>query len=474
VASLGFDLVHDGTLVGKIWAEHVVSDLGDGWALLHVDRHLVHDVTSPGAFTALAERGLRVRSPHLTFGATEHSVSVLAGRRDDSNPLSARFAPLMRSNCADHGVRLFDVDDPEQGIVHVIGPELGLTLPGTTVVCGDSHTCTNGGLGALGFGIGTSELAHVLATQTLLQRRLASMRITFTGALGRRVEPKDLILHTIAALGADAGVGYAIEFAGPLVSSLGVEPRMTICNLAVELGAKVGIVGPDDTTFEYVAGRRYAPTGGALDEAVAQWRTLATDAGATFDREVTIDGSAVAPQITWGVSPAHSIAVDQRVPDPSDAPDDVTAHQWAEAMRYIGVDAGQRIEGLPVDWVFIGSCTNGRLSDLEAAAAVVAGRRVASHVRALVVPGSRSVARAAVSGGLDRVFVDAGFEWGEPGCGLCPGLGGVHLERGDRCISTSNRNFVGRQGQGVRTHLAGAATAALAAIEGVVADVRTV
>jgi 3-isopropylmalate/(R)-2-methylmalate dehydratase large subunit len=464
--------VSDGTLVGKIWDEHVVADLGDGWVLLHVDRHLVHDVTSPGAFTTLAERNLRVRSPHLTFGATEHSVSVLPGRTDDSNPLSARFAPLMRHNCADHRVRLFDVDDPDQGIVHVIGPELGLTLPGTTVVCGDSHTCTNGGLGALGFGVGTSELAHVLATQTLLQRRLASMRITFTGTLRPRVESKDLILHTIAALGADAGVGAAIEFAGPLVTGLPVEQRMTVCNLAVELGAKVGVVGPDDVTFAYVEGRPYAPAGRALDDAVAHWRTLGTEPTAAFDREHTIDGDAVAPQVTWGVSPAHSIPVDGRVPDPAAAPDDVTAQQWAAAIDYVGVAPGQPIEGVPVDWVFIGSCTNGRLSDLEAAAEVVAGRRVAPHVRALVVPGSRGVARAAVAAGLDRVFVDAGFEWGEPGCGLCPGLGGVRLERGDRCISTSNRNFVGRQGAGVRTHLAGAATAALAAIEGVVADVR--
>jgi 3-isopropylmalate/(R)-2-methylmalate dehydratase large subunit len=463
----------DATLVDKVWAEHVVADLDDGWALLHVDRHLVHDVTSPGAFTALAERGLRVHAPHLTFGATEHSVSVLAGRDDSSNPLSARFAPLMRRNCSDHGVRLFDVDDPDQGIVHVIGPELGLTLPGTTVVCGDSHTCTNGGLGALGFGIGTSEVAHVLATQTVIQQRLASMRISFTGALASRVEPKDLILHTISTLGADAGVGHAIEFAGPLVSALGIEQRMTICNLAVELGAKVGIVGPDDRTFDYVAGRRGAPRGRALDVAVAHWRTLVTDPTATFDREAVIDGGAVAPQITWGVSPAHSIPVDGRVPDPSDAGDEQTSRQWAEAMRYIGVEAGRQIEGLPVDWVFIGSCTNGRLSDLEAAAAVVAGRRVAPHVRALVVPGSRAVARAAVAAGLDRIFLAAGFEWGEPGCGLCPGLGGVKLAPGDRCISTSNRNFVGRQGQGVRTHLAGAATAALAAVEGVIADVRT-
>jgi 3-isopropylmalate/(R)-2-methylmalate dehydratase large subunit len=466
--------VSDPTLVGKIWDDHVVADLDDGWYLLHVDRHLVHDVTSPGAFAKLAERDVRVHSPHLTFAATDHSVSVLSGRTDDSNPLSARFAPLLRQNCAEHGLMLFDVDDRDQGIVHVIGPELGLTLPGTTVVCGDSHTCTNGGLGALGFGIGTTEVAHVLATQTLLQRRSRSMRITFTGRLGPRVEAKDVILHTIAALGADAGVGYAIEFAGPLVDTCSVEQRMTICNLAVELGAKVGIVAPDDATFAYLDGRPWAPSGRALDGAVEYWRTLPTDPSARFDREVTVDATAVGPQVSWGVSPAHCIAVDGTVPDPADAPDDLTAHQWSEALAYTDLSPGQPIAGLPVDWVFIGSCTNGRLSDLEAAAEVVRGRRVAPHVRALVVPGSRTVARAATAAGLDRVFVDAGFEWGEPGCGLCPGLGGVHLERGERCVSTSNRNFVGRQGEGVRTHLSGAATAALAAIEGVIADVRSV
>jgi 3-isopropylmalate/(R)-2-methylmalate dehydratase large subunit len=464
--------VSDGTLVGKIWDEHVVAELGDGWDLLHVDRHLLHDVTSPGAFTVLEERGLVVRSPGLTFGATEHSVSVTAGRTDDSNPLSARFAPLMRRNCGAHGIRLFDVDDPDQGIVHVVAPELGLTLPGTTVVCGDSHTCTNGGLGALGFGIGTTEVAHVLATQTLRQRRLATMRVTFTGALRERVEPKDLILHTIATLGAAAGVGHAIELAGPVVEALPVEQRMTMCNLAVELGAKVGIMAPDDATFAYLDGRRYAPQGRTLDDAVAHWRTLATQPDARFDREATIDATAVAPQVTWGVSPAHSVGVDGRVPDPVDAPDELTAQQWRDAQAYIDVAPGQLVAGLPVDWVFIGSCTNGRLSDLEAAARVVEGRRVAPHVRAIVVPGSRGVARAAVAAGLDRVFVDAGFEWGEPGCGLCPGLGGLHLEPGQRCVSTSNRNFVGRQGTGVRTHLSGAATAALAAVEGVIADVR--
>ena len=453
----------DRTLVDKIWDEHVVDDLGDGWALLYADRHLVHDVTSPAAFTMLEERRLRVHAPHLTFGATEHSVSIRRGRREDSNPLSERFVPLMRRNCDAHGFRHYDIDDPEQGIVHVIAPELGLTLPGTTVVCGDSHTCTNGGLGALAFGIGTSELAHVLATQTVLQRRLANMRITFDGALAPGVESKDLILHTITLLGAGAGTGHAIEFAGSLVRELDVEQRMTICNLAVELGAKVGIVAPDDTTFEYVSARRHAPRD--IAAAVDHWRTFVSDAGALFDREVTIDGDAVAPQVTWGVSPAHSVDIDGVVPDLPEA---------YEAMAYMGVEPGQAVEGIPVNWVFIGSCTNGRLSDLEAAAAVAAGRKVAPGVRALVVPGSRSVARTAEARHLDHIFLDAGFEWGEPGCGLCPGLGGVKLEAGERCVSTSNRNFMGRQGAGVRTHLAGAATAALAAVEGVIADPRRV
>ncbi len=460
------------TLVDKIWDEHVIAELDDGFDLLHVDRHYVHDVTSPQAFKALAERNVDIFAPELTFGSPEHSVTILAGRTESSNPLSERFVPLMRKNFATRGMTLFDIDSPDHGIVHVIGPELGLTLPGTTVACGDSHTCTNGGLGALGFGVGTSEVAHVLATQSLVQRRPAMMRIRFTGSLAPHVSPKDLILHTIAQLGADAGTGCAIEFAGPVVEHLGAEERMTICNLAVELGAKIGLVAPDDTTFDYVASRRYAPTGSVLDTAVAHWRELVSDEGAAFDREPCVDATAVAPQISWGTSPAHTAPVDGRVPDPSTAPDEASKRQWAQAIEYMGVTPGQRLEGLPIQWCFIGSCTNGRLSDLRAAAAVIDGHRVAPHVRALVVPGSAAVRRAAEAEGLDRVFTSAGFEWGEAGCGLCPGLGGVELAPADRCVSTSNRNFMGRQGTGVRTHLAGPAMAAFAAINGCFADVR--
>jgi 3-isopropylmalate/(R)-2-methylmalate dehydratase large subunit len=468
----GADQAAARTLVDKIWDDHVVTELDDGFDLLHVDRHYVHDVTSPGAFELLAERGIDVCAPQLTFGSPEHSVTILAGRDEASNPMSERFVPLMRRNFAEHRLTLFDLGSPDHGIVHVIGPELGLTLPGTTVVCGDSHTCTNGGLGALGFGVGTSEVAHVLATQSLVQRRPTMMRIRFDGELHPLVSPKDLILHTIATLGADVGTGHAIEFAGPLVERLGAEERMTICNLAVELGAKIGLVAPDDVTFEYLEGRRYAPTGARFAAAVEHWRGLTGDPGARFDRDDHIDAGAVTPQITWGTSPAHSIPVDGVVPDPDAATDEHTGAQWARAMDYIGVAPGQPLAGLPVDWVFIGSCTNGRLSDLRVAAAVAQGRRVAPGVRALVVPGSGAVRRAAEAEGLDRVFTDAGFEWGEAGCGLCPGLGGVHLEPGARCVSTSNRNFMGRQGAGVRTHLASPATAALAAVRGCIADVR--
>jgi 3-isopropylmalate/(R)-2-methylmalate dehydratase large subunit len=462
------------TIVDKVWDEHVITRLDDDLDLLHVDRHYVHDVTSPEAFRTLTVRRIDVFSPELTFGSPEHSVTILAGRNEASNPLSERFVPLMRENFANHDLELFDIDSPDHGIVHVIGPELGLTLPGTTVVCGDSHTCTNGGLGALGFGIGTSELTQVLATQSLVQRRPPTMRITFTGSFAPNVAPKDLILHTIAVLGADAGAGRALEFAGPLIERLGVEERMTICNLAVEIGAKIGLVAPDDVTFEYLAGRRYAPRGAVLDAAIEQWRGLVSDADAEFEREEVVDATGIAPQITWGTSPAHSIPVDGRVPDPADAPDEAAHRQWTQAMEYIDVAPGQQLAGLPIQWVFIGSCTNGRLSDLRAAAAVVQGGHVAPEVRALVVPGSASVRRAAEAEGLDRIFTAAGFEWGEAGCGLCPGLGGVKLAPGERCVSTSNRNFMGRQGAGVRTHLAAPATAALAAIHGSIADVREV
>jgi 3-isopropylmalate/(R)-2-methylmalate dehydratase large subunit len=465
-------LVTGRTLVDKIWDEHVVADLGDGWDLLHIDRHLVHDATSPPAFEQLRARGLRVRAPELTFGSPEHSVSITAGRHERSNRLSERLVPLLRANCTDHGVGLFDLDDDRQGIVHVIAPELGLTLPGATVVCGDSHTCTNGGLGALAFGVGATEIAHVLATQTLPQHRLPVMRIRFDGALADDVSVKDLALHTIAALGAEAGVGYAIEYAGPVIGGASIEERMTVCNLAVELGSKIGVVAPDDRTFDYVSRTPMAPKGAVLERAIDAWRTLAGDHDAVFAREVAVDARVVVPQITWGTSPAHSVGVDGVVPDPSEARDDATRGQWVDALEYMDLTPGASLAGTPIQAVFIGSCTNGRLSDLEDAARVLTGRTVSPHVRAIVAPGSRAVVRAAEERGLHRVFLDAGFEWGEPGCGLCPGLGGVLPAAGERCVSTSNRNFVGRQGAGVRTHLASPATAAACAVAGCITDSR--
>jgi 3-isopropylmalate/(R)-2-methylmalate dehydratase large subunit len=333
------------TLVDKIWDQHVVAELGDGLDVLHVDRHLVHDVTSPQAFTTLAERSVEVLSPELTFGSPEHSVTILSGRTEESNDMSRTFVPLLRRNFAAHGLRLFDIDSPDHGIVHVIGPELGLTLPGATVVCGDSHTCTNGGLGALGFGVGTSELTLVLATQSLVQRRPKMMRITFAGALAPGVEPKDLMLDAIARLGADAGAGYAIEFAGPAIVALGVEQRMTVCNLAVELGAKIGLVAPDDVTFDYVATGGLPRRERCSTAAIAHWRGLVSDLDADFDREVELDAAAVAPQITWGTSPAHSIAVDAAVPDPAGAPDETTARQWEQAQAYMDLQPGQGPRG---------------------------------------------------------------------------------------------------------------------------------
>lgn len=348
----------------------------------------------------------------------------------------------------------------------------GIVLPGVTLICGDSHTCTNGGLGALAFGVGSSELTHALATQTLRQRRPRRLRVRFDGLLGQGVTPKDLVLHLIGRLGAAGGTGFAVEYAGAAVRALGIEGRMTMCNLSIELGAKIGMVAPDDTTFEYIAGRRFAPSGALFDRAVERWRTLPSDAAAAFDREEAVDAASVAPTITWGTSPEHAIAVDQAVPDPADAAGAAQRQSWSAALDYMGLVPGQRLAGTKVDWVFIGSCTNGRLSDLRDAAAIARGRHVADGVTAWVVPGSERVKRDAEAEGLDRVFRDAGFAWREPGCSMCVAANGERVPPGQRAVSTSNRNFVGRQGPGARTHLASPATAVAAAVTGVIADVR--
>jgi 3-isopropylmalate/(R)-2-methylmalate dehydratase large subunit len=460
------------TLFEKIWNRHVVSELGDGYALLHISRHLMHDGGS-AAFKALKAKGYSVRNPELTFATFDHVISTLPGRTAETNPALTPRLYSMRVDAKAAGVRLFDLGEPGQGIVHVIGPELGLTLPGTLLVCGDSHTCTHGGMGALAFGIGSSEVVHVLATQTIVQRRPKQLRATFEGTLPPGVTPKDMILHLIGVIGAAGGTGYAVEYAGSAIRALGIEGRLTICNLSIELGAKCGMIAPDEVTFAHLQGRPYAPTGEAWDAALADWRTLPSDPDAVFDREVAIDVSQIAPQITWGTSPEHVVGVDGRIPDPSTVADTDRRNALQAALDYMDLKPGALIAGTPVDWVFIGSCTNSRISDLRAAAAVANGRKVAGSVTAWIVPGSENVKRQAEAEGLDKVFKSAGFEWREPGCSMCLAMNNETVPPGQRSVSTSNRNFVGRQGPGARTHLASPAMAAAAALAGHIVDVRT-
>ena len=453
-------------MLDRIWDDHVVESLPGGYDLLHVDRHLIHDLGGPAALRQLDQRDLSVRSPELTFATPDHCVSTLVGRRDDSTRPGAALIPMLRSGCERAGIRLFDIDAPEQGIVHVIAPELGITLPGTVLVCGDSHTCTNGALGALAWGIGTSEVVHVLATQCVVERRPPQCRVELTGALAAHVHAKDAILAVIARDGTDGAAGFAVEFAGSAVEAMGMEARMTLCNLSVEFGAKFGMIAPDDTTYEYLAGRRYAPTGDAWDAALDVWRALPSDADATWDRELHLDVSTLAPQVGWGTNPAMTIAVDGNVPASADE----------RALDYMGLDAGARIAGTPIDRVFIGSCTNARVSDLTVAAGIVraSGGRVPASVEAWVVPGSQQVKRDAEALGLREVFESAGFQWREPGCSMCLATNEEYVGPGERCVSTSNRNFVGRQGPDARTHLASPATAAASAMRGAITDPREV
>jgi 3-isopropylmalate/(R)-2-methylmalate dehydratase large subunit len=463
--------MHPRTQLAKIWDAHVVADLGDNAYLLHVDRHLLHDLGGSRGLLDLKRRGLSVHSPHLTFATPDHAISSAPGRIGTSQ-VGGDLLQALREETRAAGIRLFDINEPGQGIVHVMGPELGLSLPGCLIVCGDSHTCTHGGMGALAFGVGSSELAHVLATQTLVQRRPQAMRVSFEGRMPAGVTAKDLILRLIGVIGTAGGTGYAVEYAGPAMRALDVEGRLTICNLSIELGAKMGFVAPDETTYGYLAGRRFAPKGALWERAVEAWRTLPSDAEAQFDREVSIDTASIVPQVTWGTSPEHVVAVDERIPDPAAIADPGRRGGMEAALDYMGLAPNQPIAGTKVDWVFIGSCTNSRLSDLRAAAAIARGRKVAEGVRAWVVPGSEQVKRDAVAEGLDRIFTAAGFEWREPGCSMCLAANGETIPRGQRSISTSNRNFVGRQGPGARTHLASPAMAAAAAIAGAITDVR--
>jgi 3-isopropylmalate/(R)-2-methylmalate dehydratase large subunit len=462
------------TLFEKIWAAHLIRSIGGGRDLVFVDRHILQETTSAAAFEGLSAAGRPVRNPALTVATQDHIVSTEVNRSEETNPGGRELMQLMRGNARRNAITHFGVEDPRQGIVHVIGPELGLVLPGSIVACGDSHTSTAGGLGALGIGVGTSEVEHILATQTLLLPRPKTMRITFAGKPGTGVTAKDLVLHALGRFGIAAGVGHAIEYAGPAIRALPVEARLTVCNMSIEFGGRLGLIAPDEATFAYVEGRPYAPRGAEWDAALASWRALPSDPDAAFDRDLTIDTSFAAPQITWGTTQEDVIGVDERVPDPASIPDRERRRLVEAALAYMDVTPGRPIEGLPVDVVFIGSCTNGRLSDLEAAAAIVRGRRVASHVRALVVPGSTAVKREAEARGLDRIFTEAGFEWRAAGCSMCVSINEDLVPPLARCVATSNRNFESRQGPRSRTHLASPAMAAAAAIAGAVADVRKV
>ena len=463
------------TLYDKIWDAHVVAQEPGRPAVLYIDLHLVHEVTSPQAFAGLRARGLRVRRPDRTFATMDHSVPTRRGLAVVDPAAAAGEAQLktLAANCAEHGVALYGMDSDRQGIVHVIGPELGLTHPGSTIVCGDSHTSTHGAFGALAFGIGTSEVEHVLATQCLLQHRAQTLEIRIDGALAPGVTAKDVVLALIARIGVAGATGCVIEYSGSAIRGLDMEGRMTVCNMSIEAGARAGMIAPDDTTFAYLAGREHAPQGAAWDAAVDRWRALRTDDGAAFDRTVTLDGRDIEPMITFGTHPGMGIAITARVPSPEATADAAQRAALDKALRYMGLAPGEPLLGRPIDAVFIGSCTNARIADLRAAAQVITGRKVAAGVRALVVPGSRAVKRQAEAEGLDRVFRDAGAEWREPGCSMCIAMNGDRLEPGQYAVSTSNRNFEGRQGPGGRTFLASPLTAAAAAVTGRITDART-
>ena len=466
------------TLFDKIWDSHLVdrqtqiNRQADATCLLYIDRHLVHEVTSPQAFEGLRLAGRRVRRPRATLAVADHNIPTTDRAKGISDEESRIQVETLIANCAEFGVPYLAMDDRRQGIVHIIGPEQGFTLPGLTIVSGDSHTSTHGAFGALAFGIGTSEVEHVLATQTLLQKPAKNMRVDVVGDLPVGVTAKDLILAIIGAIGTAGGTGYVIEYTGDAIRALGMEGRMTVCNMSIEAGARAGLIAPDDTTFRYVEGRAMAPKGEAWHQAVAYWRSLPSDPGAVYDKEVRIEAATIAPLVTWGTSPEDVVPITACVPDPMAAEADGKRDAIARALQYMGLVPGTPMREIPIDRVFIGSCTNGRIEDLRAAAAVVRGRKVAANVGAMVVPGSGLVKEQAEAEGLDRIFRDAGFEWREPGCSMCLAMNADRLAPGERCASTSNRNFEGRQGRGGRTHLMSPAMAAAAAVTGRLTDVR--
>ena len=460
------------TLFDKVWDAHVVDRLEDGTCVLYIDRHLVHEVTSPQAFEGLRLAGRPVRRPDATIAVVDHNVATSDRRAGIAEEESRIQVETLERNVAEFGVPYIPLLDARQGIVHIIGPELGISLPGTTIVCGDSHTSTHGALGALAFGIGTSEVEHVLATQTLLQKPAKNMLVSVEGELAPGVTAKDVVLAIIGTIGTAGGTGHVIEYAGSAIRGLDMAGRMTVCNMSIEAGARAGMIAPDERTFDYVRTRPHAPKGDALEQAIAYWRTLPSDAGAAYDRVVTLDAADIVPMVSWGTNPEAVLPITATVPDPAAYADPAKADQVRRMLDYMGLKTGQKLAELPIDVVFIGSCTNGRIEDLRAAAAIARDRHVAPGVRALVVPGSGLVKQQAEDEGLDRVFLQAGFEWREAGCSMCLGMNPDKLTQGQRCASTSNRNFEGRQGPGGRTHLVSPAMAAAAAVSGRLADVR--
>lgn len=461
------------TLFDKIWESHVVLSEPNCPSVLFIDLQLVHEVTSPQAFSGLREKGLRVRYPERTVATVDHGVPTTPISLGITDMMAAKQIATMEKNCADFGIPLYGFDSPNRGIVHVIGPELGMTRPGMTIVCGDSHTSTHGAFGALAFGIGTSEVEHVLATQSLLQYKPKTYEVRIDGKLENGVSAKDIILALLSRIGIGGGTGHVFEYCGSAIRSLSMEERMTICNMSIEGGARAGMVAPDDTTFEYIKGRRFAPKGKDWDDAVAYWRTLPTDEGATYDKSITIDANKLTPMITYGTNPGMGMSISERIPDPKTIKDLSQRRTLQKALNYMDINPGEAILGKPVDVVFIGSCTNSRLSDLKQAATLMEGRRVNDGVRMMVVPGSQEVKRQAEHLGLDQIFRNAGAEWRESGCSMCIAMNGDQLQPGQYCVSTSNRNFEGRQGKGGRTFLASPLTAVATAVTGVITDVRT-
>lgn len=461
------------TIIEKVWDAHVVAERPGVPTLIYIDLHLVHEVTSPQAFDGLRARGLKVRRPDLTFATVDHSVPTTPRSMPIADPVAAAQVARLEANCREFGIPYLGFNSPDQGIVHVIGPENGLTQPGMTVVCGDSHTATHGAFGALAFGIGTSQVEHVLATQCLLQQKSKTYEVRVDGALKPGVTAKDIILALIAKIGVGGGTGCVFEYTGAAIRSLSMEERMTVCNMSIEAGARAGLIAPDDVTYQFLVGKRFAPKGEAWDRALARWKQLPTDEGAVYDRQVTLDAGALEPMITFGTNPGMGIPVTAPVPDPASVSDRIERESLVKALRYMNLEPGKPLLGHPVDVVFIGSCTNSRMSDLRAAAAVFQGRKVNPRVRTLVVPGSQRIKREAEAEGLDRIFREAGAEWREAGCSMCIAMNGDELQPGQYCVSTSNRNFEGRQGKGGRTFLASPLTAAAAAVTGVITDVRT-